>query len=77
MLCMMTCSPPVGRRRYVDLPYNTTQPERARHCRDLAPAPPPASGDGVAAFRLRDPDLTPSKSKEGEVRITPTALRTM
>ena len=39
-------------------------------------SPPPTSGDAVAAFRLRDPDLTPSTSKEGEVRITPTPLRT-
>ena len=53
--------------------------------RPLAPAlraaiparPPLASGDALAAFRLRDPDLTPSTSKEGEVRITPTPLRTM
>ena len=45
--------------------------------RDSGLAPPPTSGDAVAAFRLRDPDLTPSTSKEGEVRITPTALRTM
>ena len=28
--------------------------------RDSGPAPPPASGDAVAAFRLRDPDLTPT-----------------
>jgi len=45
-------------------------------CCQRGPAPPPTSGDAVAAFRLRDPDLTPSTSKEGEVRITPTALRT-
>src|ERR1039457_3393895 len=40
------------------------------------PGSPPVREDGVAAFRFRDPDLTPSTSKEGKVRITPTALRT-
>jgi hypothetical protein len=38
--------------------------------------PPLTSKDGAAAFRLRDPDLTPTPRRpEGEVGITPAPLR--
>jgi len=55
---------------------NSAVPVRAGTARrDSGSGTPPARVDAVAAFRFRDPDLTPSTRQEGEVRITPAPLR--
>jgi hypothetical protein len=51
-------------------------PSAWRYMLRFRPGIPPGLWEWVAAFRLRDPDLTPSTRQEGEVRIPPTPLRT-
>jgi hypothetical protein len=69
------CPPDQSRAAAVYLPHSAGCFCTGIISHDSSPELPPTREDAVAAFRLRDPDLTPSTRQEGEVRITPAPLR--